>query len=97
MREEGVCTCVCATNNAGGDISKAPTPSFPSNCFNTHPEAVFFKSFLLQVEVEEESGVAAYLRHADVPHITLLPGGCTVTIAPCGSFHATWERPPRLV
>lgn len=47
------------------------------------------RSFPLQVKVEEESGVAAYLRHADVPHITSLPGGCTVTTAPCDSVHAT--------
>lgn len=92
-----MCTYVCATNNAGGDISQAPTRSVPSNCFNTHPEAVFFKSFLLQVKVGEESDVAAYLCHADVPHITLLPGGCTVTIAPRDFFHATRKRPPRLV
>lgn len=46
---------------------KRQPEAFPSNCFNTHPEAVFFKSFLLQVMVEEESDVAAYLCHADVP------------------------------
>lgn len=50
----------CATteadypNNAIRDISKAHV-SFPSNHFNTHPEAVFLESFLLGETVEQGS------------------------------------------